>query len=215
MPARRTPSTPRKGRASGADTSKLRAVPVKGRARKIDASASPAGDDAVRAGTGKTWKQWFLVLDRAGAAEWKHPQIARFLLDQRGCTPWWSQMVTVGYERARGRRAVHQSAEGFSANKSMTFEVAVTQLFEAWVDAKQRARWLDEDIEIRTATRPKSLRMVWSDGSSRVNVGFTAKGVRRSAAALEHNRLTDRAAVERAKRYWDARLSKLKALLEK
>lgn len=61
-------------------------------------------DDAVRAKTGKTWAEWFSILDSAAAAKKKHVEIARFLRKKQRCASWWSQMVTVGYERARGLR---------------------------------------------------------------------------------------------------------------
>ncbi|HET6763917.1 MAG TPA: DUF1801 domain-containing protein, partial [Longimicrobiaceae bacterium] len=41
--------------------------------------APPVGDDAVRAATGRTWAEWFAVLDRAGAAEKAHPEIVAIL----------------------------------------------------------------------------------------------------------------------------------------
>ena len=70
--------------------------------------------DAVRAKTGKGWAEWFAVLDQAGAAKWPHKEIASFLHEQE-CGDWWSQMVAVGYEQARGLRVKHQTADGFTA----------------------------------------------------------------------------------------------------
>src|SRR5262245_42305997 len=61
-------------------------------------------DEAVRAKTGKTWPQWFKLLDARGARRMKHAEIAEMLHDELGVPPWWSQMVTVGYERVRGKR---------------------------------------------------------------------------------------------------------------
>lgn len=36
-------------------------------------------DEAVRAKTGRIWKQWFSILDAAGAAKMAHRDIARLL----------------------------------------------------------------------------------------------------------------------------------------
>lgn len=65
---------------------------------------SGLGDASVKARTGKRWKEWLAVLDRAGARRMKHLEIARYLASERGLGPWWSQMVTVGIERTRGMR---------------------------------------------------------------------------------------------------------------
>src|SRR5919199_6695774 len=75
--------------------------------------------EAVRAKTGKGWAEWFAVLDKAGAAKWPHKQIASFLHEQE-CGDWWSQMVAVGYEQARGLRGKHQAGGGFPARARKT-----------------------------------------------------------------------------------------------
>ena len=69
-------------------------------------------DDAVKAKTGKTWAEWFALLDRWGAAAKGHQATATWLHDEQGVPDWWSQMVTVEYERARGLRAVGQRTTG-------------------------------------------------------------------------------------------------------
>jgi hypothetical protein len=71
-------------------------------------------DNAVRTKTGKTWAEWFSVLDKTGAQKMKHSEIAEPLHAKHACPPWWSQMVTVGYERARCLREKHQTATGYS-----------------------------------------------------------------------------------------------------
>jgi len=42
--------------------------------------------DAVQAKTGKTWAEWFAILDAAGAQTMSHPEIAHFLQEEQvGC----------------------------------------------------------------------------------------------------------------------------------
>jgi hypothetical protein len=41
------------------------------------------GDEAVRAKTGKTWSQWFDILDKAGAKRISHKEIATFCMISR------------------------------------------------------------------------------------------------------------------------------------
>ena len=179
-----------------------------------DATApAPVGDDAVRARTGKGWDDWFAILDAAGAAGWDHKEIAAYLGERQGVGPWWCQMVTVGYERARGRRQVHETTSGFTVNKSKTFAVPVATLYRAWHDEAARRRWLGESVVVRKATPNRSLRITWSDGVTNVDVGFTAKGDAKSQVAVEHSKLADAGEVERMKAFWSEALDRLKAAL--
>src|SRR5262249_32186840 len=66
-------------------------------------------DAAVKAKTGKDWAGWFGLLDRAGAKKLEHKQIAQVLRKDHGVPSWWSQMVTVEYERSRGMRERHET----------------------------------------------------------------------------------------------------------
>src|ERR1700752_4374658 len=66
------------------------------------------GSDAVLRATGKAWDEWLKLLDRAGAKKMPHKDIALMLSRQFKVPDWWSQMVTVGYEQARGLRKAYQ-----------------------------------------------------------------------------------------------------------
>jgi hypothetical protein len=80
-------------------------------------------DDAVRAKTGKDWQGWIDALDKAGARTMSHPEIADLLDKEFGVSPWWTQMVTVGYEQAVGKRVRLQKADGFAVSASKTLDV--------------------------------------------------------------------------------------------
>jgi hypothetical protein len=86
------------------------------------------GTDAVARATGRGWDQWLALLDKAGAAAMPHKAIVAMLADRFGMPSWWRQMVTVGYEQARGLREVNQNAEGFSANASRTVQAELERL---------------------------------------------------------------------------------------
>jgi hypothetical protein len=150
------------------------------------------------------------VLDGDGAATLPHRDIAALVSGKYKVGDWWSQTVTVGYERIKGLRALGQRRDGtYEAGKSRTYDVPVTRLFEAWSNARQRARWLGgEKVQVRTATAPKSMRLSWTDGGI-VAVGFMAKGAGRSSVAVQHTRLPDKATADRLKQYWSERLGAL------
>lgn len=170
---------------------------------------------AVRAATGKGWEEWLSILDAAGATEMTHPEIARLLAEQHGVADWWCQMVTVGYEQARGMRAVHQKTDGFVANGSKTIAVSVTRLYEAWADETQRDQWLgDARLTVHRATPGKSVRARWAADDSPVDVYLVAKGENKSQVSIQHARLTDAESRAALKAFWGEALARLKNYLE-
>ena len=175
----------------------------------------PMSDEAIRKRTGRGWEEWFTDLDRAGAKSLAHPEIVRRLAEEHAVDGWSAQSITVAYERARGIRAPHQRPDGFSVTASKTIAVPVERLFDAFDDEAVRDRWLPgAELHLRTATRPKSARFDWEDGSSRVIVGYTAKDDGRSQVALAHERLPDADAAEAMKAWWRERVTALKEMLE-
>ncbi len=89
-------------------------------------------DAAVKAKTGKGWKAWFSVLDKAGAMKKTHTQNAELLRSGFGCPPWWSQMVANTYEQARGLRKKHEMPDGYQVGSSRTFSVPLSTLYAAF-----------------------------------------------------------------------------------
>src|SRR5438445_11667536 len=58
---------------------------------------------AIKKATGRPWAEWVKLLDAAGASSKPHRDIARHV-SSLGVPDWWSQTLTVGYERIRGLR---------------------------------------------------------------------------------------------------------------
>jgi hypothetical protein len=97
--------------------------------------------------------------------------------------------------------------------RSRTFNVSVKTLFAAWEDATLRRRWLgDASVEVRSATSPKTMRLISANGRI-IAAGFVAKGRGKSSVALEQAKLPDRATAERLKLYWSEKLDALGELL--
>ncbi|HXI19243.1 MAG TPA: hypothetical protein VNM48_22985 [Chloroflexota bacterium] len=192
-------------------------------------------DAAIRRGTGRGWDEWLAVLDAWGGTSRTHPEIATYLCEVQGVDGWWAQGVTVGYERARGMRAVGQLPDGYGTSASKTVAVPVERLYEAFVDPALRAHWLpDAPFTISSTTPDKAVNGAWADkgsggtgvprvgkpggatggegagvGASRVAVLFTAKGSQKSQVALQHRRLVDAEAAAAMKVYWRERLAAL------
>ena len=180
-----------------------------GRPKRPPRVAEPGvSDAAVQRATGKTWDEWFALLDAWHGTAHNHPEIARHVHETYGIDGWWAQSVTVGYERARGMRALHERPDGFSVNASKTFPVPVERLFAAFVEPEERERWL-EGIELRNRTSQpnKSARFDVLPEDGRLAVTFVARGPEKAAAQLQQERLADAEEVARWKALWKEQLA--------
>ena len=171
-------------------------------------------DATVEAKTGCTWERWVWALDRLGAHEWPHGAIAAHVHEKYKVPGWWSQAVTVGYERIKGLRAIGQRrGGGYEASKSKVFAVPVARLYRAVRDTRTRARWLPGvRFTVRTATPDKSMRVTWRDGTS-VELYFVPKGAVKSQLAVQHGKIADKPSADRMKEWWAERLAALEAIL--
>jgi hypothetical protein len=130
---------------------------------------------------------------------------------EHGVPGWWSQTITVGYERARGRRALHENSAGFSVTVSKTIAVPVEKLFERVCDPGWPANGA---LRMRTSLPTRSARFDWEDGTTRVQAYFYVRGDSKSTVHIQHERLADADAAEQTKLSWRERLSELKRDLE-
>lgn len=176
-------------------------------------------DAAVTRATGRPWVHWFKLLDRFDVRQHGHAAAAAHLHKAHESPPWWSQMIVVEYERARGLRARHQTPTGFTASASKTLPVPLARLYAAWRGRALHA-WLPESrkpgFRVRKANRHRSIRFDWPAGGI-LEVNFSDKttksGVRKAGVAVQQNKLPNAAAVTRAKKFWKAALARLAASL--
>ena len=188
----------------------LRKSPKPAKASPDYANLAGMADDVVEEKTGRTWTEWVRALDSHEAERMKHGEVASLLSGTYKVPNWWSQMVTVGYERIKGLRARGQRLDGsYEASKSKTFNVSVKRLFDAWNDTSQRKQWLDANgVRVRTSASPKSMRLGLSDGGI-VAVWFLAKGAGKSTVSLAHTKLPDVETATRMKKFWGGQLGRL------
>jgi Domain of unknown function (DUF4287) len=172
--------------------------------------------EGVRRATGRDREQWFALLDTWGAAGRPYREIADWLTGEHDLSSWWAQKLIVEYEQARGLRPAGVRPDGtFTVTASKTVAVPVERIFEAFVDAKLRKRWLPgAKMRERTSERGRLARFDWENGSTRVSVGFLSKGKAKGQVGLEHEHLPDARSAEKMKAFWRERLEALKALLE-
>lgn len=172
-------------------------------------------DEAVAAKTGKNWKQWFAIIDKAGGRKMTHQEIVKLLNSKHNVGPWWGQMVTVTYEQQSGLRQNHQKPDGFQISVSRTINTPLSFVYTAFESEAPRKEWLGEDgLVTRKATKNKSMRVTWKDGKTSLEINFYAKAKDKSQVVVQHSKLSSAGAAERMKTYWNKALDRLQDHLE-
>lgn len=181
-------------------------------ARKSIKEAAGVSTDAVARRTGKSWDDWFEVLDSAGAATLDQRGVVAILAQKHGIGPWWQQMIAVGYESLRAKSDRPPASDGFRISSSCTLDAPLPRVFRLWNDAGERARWLADDrFVVRGTTADKSIRARWGKGTSHVAVSFSEKSGR-TEVSVDHHQIESSAAAEQMKAYWAKKLGLLEAL---
>lgn len=179
--------------------------------RETESTTPRMSDDAVKAKTGKNWKQWFTILDKAGGRKLSHQEIVKHLHEEHDVGPWWRQMVTVTYEQARGLRKQHQRPDGFQISVSRTIAVPLNDLYKAFASEKARRAWLPDDgLAVRTATANKSIRGAWNEVKTSLEISFISKGAGKSQVVVTHSKLPNAKASGTMKAFWGKALDRLR-----
>jgi hypothetical protein len=180
---------------------------AKAQAATMEGWKPSISDDKVKAATGRGWMGWFIILNKANAGAMPHKEIVQLLCD-KGCPDWWSQMITVEFERARGGRSKHERPDGYSVSITKVMPVNLAALFAAVTDPKLRARWFPKGaFEETSKTKDKYWRGKWKE--ARLEVGFYSKGVGKSQIALQVSKLANSEAVEKERAAWKKAMEKL------
>lgn len=167
-------------------------------------------DGAVQRATGKTWNEWFALLDRGRADAMPHREIAVLLCEKHRVGDWWCQMIAVEYEKARGLRVKYQSGSSFKVSVTKVLKLSLPRVYRAWTSERLRADWLDAGpVTIRKATTNKSLRIIWNDGKTSLEVNFYAKGPEKSLVSVQHSKLMSPRECEEKKKFWKSALTSL------
>jgi uncharacterized protein YndB with AHSA1/START domain len=175
--------------------------------------------------TGKSWKTWVLLLDKAGARHLTHKEIVGLLRKKYRLTPWWQQGVALGFEIATGRRKVGQDLKGkymVTATKSLHRDV--TAVWTLLLSAKGLEIWLrplskvaikpnspfeTKDGffgEIRTVTKHRKIRLSWQDPEwekrTTVEMILVKRPERKSILVFNHTGIPDEGTRELLRKRW-------------
>jgi len=178
--------------------------------------AKKISDEAVKKSTGKMWRDWFSLLNKAGAKKMEHKQVAKLLHEKYGLSGWWSQMVTVQYEQEVKGRKMHEKPEGFQISKSTTLVTPVTKIYNTINSPLKRIVWLkDSAITITKSTKDKSIRGKWMDKKTNIEFQFYPKVNGKTQLVVQQSKIKSAKEAETIKTYWDKQLNNLKRYLEK
>lgn len=185
--------------------------------------------------TGKSAEHWYKLLDKWGAPTKGHKAIATHL-SELGVSPWWSQTVTVEYERDRGLREVHQTTRGFEATVNRTLAHDADTVWAALTEPARMNKWWstktkqelkvggkysngDGDQGTFVTIKPgKKLTFTWDNPQyypgSLVVFDLWPKDGGKTLLRVTQSKLPDQAAVDQQKEGWSWAMDSLKAYLE-
>jgi hypothetical protein len=171
-------------------------------------------EEGIRKGTGLGWDDWFRELDAWGATSRTHTEIARHVATSYDITGWWAQTVTVGYERARGMRAKHETTRGVEVSVSKTVAAPPAVVWTAVADPASLAGWAGpEPVEARARGSKDGVRVRYDVPGDRTRFGIflEPKGETRTVVTVVHVRLSGPDAVAERRAAWRERLGRLAA----
>jgi len=162
--------------------------------------------EKVKVATGRDWADWISYLDGKSAAELDHRAIVD-LVYAEAPRSWWAQMVTAGYEQAKGKRVRNQNVDGFQVSVSKTYEQPLAKVYEAWDEFLDQ--WYDgPKFTITTNNKNKGIRGKFDDGSVFANGFYTTK-TGKTQLAMGIEKLASATAAEKARTIWKRQLEQL------
>ena len=193
-------------------------------------------NSTVLQATGKSAEEWFSLIEKNKKGNLPHKEIAEFLHRECGLTSWWSQEVTVLFEKHTGRRVTGQTADaGFQVGVSKTLPVSAEKIWDFLtspagfgivtgeiIDPKkireaERTGKTGIQYKITTLKPCSHLRMRWRlpdwKDYSILQVRVSEKGNGKTVLIFHQEKLADSVMQKEMKRYWKEQFTKLSALL--
>jgi hypothetical protein len=174
--------------------------------------APKASEEAVKTKTGKTWPEWFSLLDKAGARKMQYIDILNMLFNKHKLNMWWGQKVAKRYAQKHGLREVYETCTGdFSSSVSRTFACGVGEIYLAWKNPNTRASWLKGDsLEVSSGQPNKTLRGAWDGNTSRLEIRFYPKGAGKTQVVVDHMKMDTSKQAIAMKTFWSENLDRLR-----
>ena len=190
----------------------------------------------VKSATGKTWDEWFSILDKRGGIAKGRRDIGNFLYAECKLDIWWCATINVQYEAARGAVEKDGRPKGYMICVTKTIAAPVDKAYAAWATAEGLNDWFskknkaevadggsysnaDGDMGVfKRVRKNKDLRFTWENPAhispTLVDVVFQDKGKGKTGVMISHDRIQNREEADGLREGWGQALDRLKSLLE-
>ncbi|MBK0418011.1 hypothetical protein JD276_03045 [Leucobacter sp. CSA1] len=173
---------------------------------------------AISTGTGRAWEEWVELLERSGARDLTHTDIARLALELMPESverrEWWAQGTAVAFEQHAGLRVPGQTCDGdFQLSTTRTVRRDKDEALRAWLELVEgRDEFggvpLDGGASTSGTEKWRYWRAPLSDGT-RVSVNITDKTEGKASVGLVHSRLDSASAIEYWRPVWKGLLAQI------
>lgn len=186
--------------------------------------------------TGKTWDEWFTLIEGAGGTSMSHREIAREL-EARGVDAWYAQAITVQYEREHADRQPLQRGKTFTVTARRTIRRPIEQVFAVATEAGHLNQWFSpgSEVDLReggtfsnldndsgtflVVQAPHRVRFTWNNPNhepgSVVEVKITETAPDVTVLALTHYKIGRKSDAEGLREGWAWAMDSLKAYVER
>jgi hypothetical protein len=178
------------------------------------ASGATVTDADVKKKTGRTWQEWFALLDRDGAAKLDRRRITRIVASKYGIGFFWRRTIARAYQQARAASDRQDHSGGIVVTASRAIQRPMRALSETIHDVEARARRLKLGP---LGKRPTPGTISSRTGSSTGNVDVSGDRFEavQSASDLGPQSTRGGRPVEKMRAFWKARVDSLQKSLAK
>jgi uncharacterized protein YndB with AHSA1/START domain len=199
------------------------------------ASDHPLTDEACKAATGKTFQEWFEVIDGLGGPAIGRKPVNDHLYGELKVDMWWIATINNLYEAHKSVVEKDGRAKGFNICVTKTIAAPVEKLYNAWSDPTLLSKWFGEGTKadvtdggsysnkdgdtgtFKRVRTNKDLRFTWENPAHKpsiVDVVFTDKGNGKTYLLVNLDRIQTRPEADGLRRGWGEAVDRLKTLVE-
>lgn len=174
--------------------------------------------ESVKKATGKNWDQWVAIIDRFGGKKMSHKEIAAKLYNDKLIkSGWWCQMVTVGYEYAKGRRVVGQTLSvGFEIGVQKMVHLPKKKVWQIINSSAGKKIWQGKaKVELRTKKEEERMRLRFIPPGRKqptvlqIYLSCPRNEMNKTTVGFHHEKLSGLAERNKMRRHWQKVLVKL------
>jgi uncharacterized protein YndB with AHSA1/START domain len=197
-------------------------------------SEKAVSDENVKKETGKSFAEWWKVLDAFGGPAKGRREIGGYLYGELKVDPWWSATLQVEYERHKGVVEKDGRGKGYTICATKSVKAAPEKCFAMWASGEALDEWFGPKnvldlkaggslsngdgnaADVKGVTPGKTIRLVWKDASAPgtpVEIKFQpAPG--KTTVMVTHDRLQTREEADGLRAAWGEALERMKKLVE-